>query len=146
VILYLDSSSLVKIYLEEAESDLVREWMGVAEAVATSRVAYPEVLSAFTRRKEQGDFDLQAFELLQESLASDWASFVLLPVQERRAGALVVKHVLRGFDAVHLAAVSALRETLTGDSVLFSSFDGRLLRAARKEGISVLLPPTEDRG
>jgi len=145
VILYLDSSSLVKIYLEEAESDLVREWVGVAEAVATSRVAYPEVLSAFTRRKEQGDLDPHVFELLQESLDSDWTNFVLLPVQERRAGALVVKHVLRGFDAVHLAAASALREILTGDSVLFSSFDGRLLRAARQEGIAVLLPPTEDR-
>lgn len=145
MILYLDSSSLVKIYLEEAESDLVREWVSLAEAVATSRVAYPEALSALTRRKEQGDLDPQAFELLQESLAGDWANFVLLPVRERRAGALVVKHLLRGFDAVHLAAASDLRETLGGgDDILFSSFDGRLLRAARAEGIPVLFPPAED--
>jgi predicted nucleic acid-binding protein len=142
VILYLDSSSLVKIYLEEAESDLVREWVGAAEAVATSRVAYPETLSAFTRRKEEGDLDLDTLELLHESLDSDWASLVLLPLRERRAGTLAVKHVLRGFDAVHLAAVSELREILGEDTVLFSSFDGRLVRAAQAEGIPVLLPET----
>lgn len=144
MILYLDSSSLVKIYLEEAESDLVREWVGAAEAVATSRVAYPETLSAFTRRKEEGDLDLDTLELLQESLDSDWASFVLLPLRERRAGSLAVKHVLRGFDAVHLAAISELREILVEDTVLFSSFDGRLVRAARAEGIPLLLPGVED--
>jgi uncharacterized protein len=144
VILYLDSSSLVKIYLEEAESDLVREWVEAAEAVATSRVAYPETLSAFTRRKEEGDLDLDALELLQESLDSDWANFVLLPLRERRAGALAMKHVLRGFDAVHLAAISELREILGEDTVLFSSFDGRLVRAARAEGIPVLLPEAGD--
>lgn len=140
MILYLDSSSLVKIYLEEAESDLVREWVEAAEAVATSRVAYPEILSTFTRRKEEGDLDLDTLELLHESLDSDWAEFVLLPLRERRAGALAMKHVLRGFDAVHLAAVSELREILGDDTVLFSSFDGRLVRAARAEGVTVLLP------
>ncbi len=143
MILYLDSSSLVKIYLEEAESDLVREWVGAAEAVATSRVAYPEALSAFTRRKEEGDLDLDTLELLRESLDSDWASFVLLPLKERRAGTLAMKHVLRGFDAVHLAAISELREILGEDTILFSSFDGRLVRAARAEGIPVLLPSQE---
>jgi predicted nucleic acid-binding protein len=144
VILYLDSSSLVKIYLEEAESDLVREWVGAAEAIATSRVAYPETLSAFTRRRQQGDLDSHAFDLLRESLDSDWTRFVLMPVKERRAGALAVRHVLRGFDAIHLAAVSDLREVLTGDRVVFSSFDGRLLRAARAEGVAVLFPQDED--
>jgi predicted nucleic acid-binding protein len=143
VILYLDSSSLVKIYLEEAESDLVREWVGAAEAIATSRVAYPEALSAFTRRQREGDLDLDTLELLQESLDSDWADFVLLPLRERRAGALAMKHVLRGFDAVHLAAVSELREILDNDTVIFSSFDGRLVRAVQAEGIPVLLPDEE---
>jgi uncharacterized protein len=146
VILYLDSSSLIKIYLEEAESDLVQEWVGAAEAIATSRVAYPEALSAFTRRQSEGSLDLDTLELLRESLDSDWAEFVLLPLRERRAGALAMKQVLRGFDAVHLAAISELREILGEDTVLFSSFDGRLVRAALAEGISVLLPEVEREG
>lgn len=46
MIAYLDTSSLVKLYLDEEHSELVREWSEAAEAVATSRVALPEAISA----------------------------------------------------------------------------------------------------
>lgn len=140
MILYLDTSSLVKIYLEEPGSDLVREWVGTAEAIATSLVAYPETLSAFARRKAQGDLESKAFAVLRQSFDDDWPTFVLLPLKEREAGALAVKHLIRGFDAVHLAAASDLRSALPDDSVVFSSFDRKLFQAARAEGIPILVP------
>jgi uncharacterized protein len=143
VILYLDSSSLVKIYIEEDHSDLVREWAGAAEAIATSRVAYPETLSAFARRREQGDLGSHGLEVLQETLDGDWSRFVLMPVKERRAGVFAVRYLLRGFDAIHLAAVADLRATLPSDFVIFSSFDNRLVQAARAEGIPLLVPNQE---
>lgn len=140
MILYLDSSSLVKLYLEEAESALVREWVDAAEAVATSRVAFPETLSALVRRRNEGDLDTPTFDRLREAFDVDWPSFVLMPVKERAAGELVVKHLLRGFDAVHLAAALDLRALLNSDDVVFSSFDNRLVAAARAAGIAVLVP------
>lgn len=143
MILYLDTSSLVKIYLEEPGSNLVREWAEAAEGIATSRVAYPEALSAFTRRREEGDLDSKAFDLVQESLRNDWTDFVLLPLNERRAGALVVRQLLRGFDAIHLAAALDLKDQIRGDGVVFSTFDRKLLRAARAEGIDSLVPWAE---
>jgi predicted nucleic acid-binding protein len=143
VILYLDSSSLVKIYIEEDHSDLVREWAGAAEAIATSRVAYPETLSAFARRREQGDLEPHDLEVLQETLDGDWPRFVLMPVKERRAGIFAVRYLLRGFDAIHLAAVSDLRATLPSDLIIFSSFDRKLVQAARAEGIPLLVPNEE---
>jgi len=144
VILYLDTSSLVKIYLEEPHSDLVREWVDAAEMIATSRVAFPEALSTFARRKKQGDLDPQAFDLVRETLETDWPKLILLPLKERKAGDLAVKHLLRGFDAVHLAAASELQELLQSEGVVFSSFDNKLLGAARAEGIPLLLPDAED--
>ncbi|HEV2846488.1 MAG TPA: type II toxin-antitoxin system VapC family toxin [Thermoanaerobaculia bacterium] len=146
MILYLDTSSLVKLYLEEAHSELVREWVGAAEAIATSRVAYPEALSAFARRRAHGDLESSAFETLRRSFDSDWPTFVLLPLQEQKAGSLAVRHLIRGFDAVHLAAASDLRSALPDDSVIFSSFDRKLLQAARDEGVPVLMPAAEDLG
>lgn len=143
MILYLDTSSLVKLYIEEAGSDLVWEWADEAEAIATSCVAYPEAMSAFARRREQGDLDASSFQRIQEALAGDWPSFVLLPVRERRAGALAIQHLLRGFDAVHLAAAFDLREALDGGAVVFSSFDRKLLTAAHSEGFPVLGPELE---
>ena len=144
MILYLDTSSLVKIYLEEPRSDLVREWVDAAEMIATSRVAFPEALSAFARRKQRGDLDPQAFDLVRETMESDWPKLILLPLKERKAGDLAVKHLLRGFDAVHLAAASELRELLKSEGVVFSSFDNKLLGAARAEGIPLLVPSVED--
>ena len=138
MILYLDTSSLVKTYLEELHSDLVRDWVKEAACVATSRVAYAEALSAFARRHIQGDVEDEKFDLIQEVLAIDWTRFILVPVRERKAGALAVKHLLRGFDAIHLAAASDLPGAFRGEPVMFSSFDTRLLGAARAEGLDTL--------
>jgi predicted nucleic acid-binding protein len=144
VILYLDTSSLVKVYLKEAHSSLVREWFKAAEAIATSRVAYAEALSAFARRRIQGDLEDDELDRLVETLGGHWTSFILLPVRERKAGALAVKHLLRGFDAIHLAAASELPAIFRGEPVLFSSFDNRLLGAARAEGLDALYLSARD--
>ncbi len=140
MILYLDTSSLVKLYVDEDCSDVVREWSEEAEAVATSRVTYPEALSAFARRWNRGDLTDDEMSLARESFAGDWPVFIHLSVDERRAGGLVVEHLLRGFDAVHLAAAKDLSERFSSEEVVFSSFDGALLRAARSEGLSILHP------
>ena len=56
------------------------------------------------------------------------------------AAELAVRHVLRGFDAVHLAAAVTLRDAVGSDGVAFSSFDTTLSRAAVAEGLVVLEP------
>lgn len=144
MILYLDTSSLVKLYVDEDGSEIVREWVEEAEAVATSRVAYPEALSAFARRWNRGDLTDEEMSLARESFAGDWPIFIHLPLHERRAGGLVVTHLLRGFDAVHLAAAQDLAERFLSEEVVFSTFDGSLLRAARAEGLSTLHPTVRD--
>ena len=138
MILYLDTSSLLKVYVKEVHSGLVREWFKTAEAVAISRVGYAEAMSAFARRRAQGELDDDEFTLGSEMLSVDWSNFLLLPVRERKAGELAVKHFLRGFDAIHLAAASELPSAFRGESVLFSSFDTRLLGAARAENLDTL--------
>ena len=143
MILYLDTSSLVKLYVDEDCSDIVREWVEEAEAVATSRVTYPETLSAFVRRWNRGDLGDEEMSLARESFAGDWPDFVLLPVNERKAGGLVIEHLLRGFDAVHLAAAKDLAERFPSEEVVFSSFDAALQRAARSEGLSTLHPKAD---
>jgi uncharacterized protein len=140
VILYVDTSSLVKLYIEEAHSDLVREWAAEAEAVATSRVAYPEALSAFARRWNRGDLSDEELGLARESLDADWTAFLLLPLRERRAGELAVEHLLRGFDAVHLAAALDLFDQFRSTDLVFSSFDSALLKSAQTAGLSTLHP------
>ena len=48
MILYLDTSALVKRYVEEEGTELVDKLWESAEAVTTSVVAFAEALAAFT--------------------------------------------------------------------------------------------------
>jgi len=51
VILYLDSSAFVKIYIDESASESMRKAAVAADLLATSIVAYAEMRSAFARRR-----------------------------------------------------------------------------------------------
>ncbi len=146
MILYLDTSSLVKLYLEEAHSDQVHTWAETAEVLATSRVAYPEALSALARRFREGDLDEETFRAARLALDEQWQSFSVVDLDERAAGNLAVEHGLRGFDAIHLAAALQVKMVSDAPPTSFTSFDVKLNRAAREEGLSVLDPEKGDPG
>ncbi len=137
MILYLDTSSLVKLYLDEDHSDLVHAWVDGTRVVCTSRIAYPEAMAAFARRWRQGDLDDEDFDGARQDLVDDWPRFSVLDLNEVAAAELAVRLDLRGFDAVHLAAaISVVTESEA--PTFFSSFDRQLNRAARAEGLAVL--------
>jgi predicted nucleic acid-binding protein len=139
MILYCDTSSLVKLYVEEEGSAAVGAWVAKADMVATCRVALPEMISALTRRFNSRDLDQDCYRRLQEAIRADWQHLVALDFDEHLAADLAERHALRGFDAVHLSAALRLatRDQLT---LAFSSFDDRLNQAARAEGLTVMKP------
>lgn len=138
MILYLDTSSLVKFYVEEVHSGKVRRWISDAEILSTSRVAYPEMLSAFSRRNREGDITDQDFQKVCTQLDTDWTDYAVLDLDENKAGELVLQHGLRGFDAVHLAAALTLHAESEQMDLAFTSFDKKLNKAAASEGLRVL--------
>jgi predicted nucleic acid-binding protein len=138
MMLYLDTSSLVKLYIEEPSSEAVRRWVQEATTLVSSCVAYPEALSAFARRHREQDLDDAGFQQVVQGFQRDWEAFAVVQVQDNLAGQLAMKHVIRGFDAVHLAAALVIRDAVP--SLAFTSFDGRLNQAATQEGLTVLMP------
>ncbi|MDL2718208.1 MAG: type II toxin-antitoxin system VapC family toxin [Acidobacteriota bacterium] len=135
MIVYLDTSSLVKLYVEEKGSRLVRDLVERAELVATSVVTYAEARAAFARQRREGGLTLTGFRQAKQDFDQDWPRYLAVEVNEtvyRRAGDLAEKHHLRGFDSLHLAAYLSLCEENVRQ-VRFSSFDKSLNRAARKE-------------
>ena len=139
MILYCDTSSLVKLYAEEEGSAAVGVWVGKADMVATCLVALPEMISALTRRFISRDLDQDSYRRLQAAIRADWQHLVALDFDEQLAADLAERHSLRGFDAVHLSAALRLatRDQLT---LAFSSFDDRLNQAAKSEGLAVMSP------
>jgi uncharacterized protein len=134
VILYLDTSSLVKLYVEELGSEGVRGLLETAEIVATSVLAYPEARAALARRRRERSLTPASHRAARVALDADWPRLLSLEVAEplaRQAGDLAERHRLRGFDAIHLASYLTIANEFRGEDVRFSSADKALLRAAR---------------
>jgi predicted nucleic acid-binding protein len=140
MLLYLDTSALVKLFIEERYSGRVREWVDAVDVVLTCRVAYAEAVAAFSRRHREGDLRQADYRGVMQAFDKQWESFGRLEFNERAAAQLAAKHALRGFDAIHLSAARMLMSDAGGTSVAFSSFDDRLNRAAEKENMTVLHP------
>jgi uncharacterized protein len=138
MILYLDTSCLVKLYFEEEDSLQVREQVQSSSAAATSLIAYAEVRSALARRFREKAFPAAAYKRVLSGFCKDWPHYLRVQVTEplvTLAGDLAEKHGLRGFDAVHLASAMTLREA-SSSNVLFSCADRPLQTASREEGFA----------
>lgn len=140
MIVYLDTSSLVKLYVQEAHTALVKRWVEETEIVATCRIAYPETMSAITRRFRQGDLTKKQYDSLVTKFSNEWGRFAVVDFDELEAGRLVTLYGLRGFDAVHLSAATLLKASQNNMSLSFSSFDEKLNDAAATEGFAILSP------
>jgi predicted nucleic acid-binding protein len=136
VILYLDTSSLIKLYLEEQGTAEVRQLVEAAEVLATSVIAYPEARSALARLHREGGLTSSELARVRSAFEQDWRLFLVLEVTAgiwRQAGDLAARRALRGFDSLHLASFLSLGAEQGRAGVEFSSHDDRLNEAARVE-------------
>lgn len=126
--LYLDSSALIKRYLKEDDSDVVRAAMDEVKSWSCCRIGFVETARAVGRAA--GAAALAIVE-------SEWISFKVIEVDHAlsvRAAQLAVSSGLRSLDAMHLAAALELR----GSDMTFATWDRSLHRAARKQGLRTL--------
>lgn len=138
MVLYLDTSALLKLYVEEEGRELVREAVDTADTVATSTVAYAEARAGLARRFREEDFTEEEHQGAVADLDGDWPTYGRLNVSDPvsyLAGELAERHALRGYDAVHLA--SAVRLSVRFEDLRFLAFDGRLNDAARGADLAV---------
>jgi len=137
MILYLDTSALVKRYFLESYSDeILSRWKSAAQIV-TSFVAYAEMMASLYRKKREADLADTLIRKIADSFHQDWESFIRVEVNAELNGYInrvVEGYPLRGFDAIHLASALAIHEMVPGDFV-FACFDDRLARAAQLEGL-----------
>ena len=72
--LYLDTSSLVKLYVAEPGSDAVRKLVDAATVVATSSIAYTETRAALARRRRERALRPAAFASAKKAFEADGPS------------------------------------------------------------------------
>lgn len=141
---YWDTSALLKLYLEEADSPaLWRLLLASKEAVATSTIATIEVLCVLQRKERDGELrsggaaalygqfrrDTERGQVALLSLTQDvhvHAEHALSALTKKKPALL-----LRSLDLVHVATA------LTAKSRLIVATDGRLRDAAKAIGLQV---------
>lgn len=136
MILYLDTSSLVKLYVEESGTPEAERLVEASSLVCTSVVTYAEARSALARLRRESKLSEEGHEQAKANLEEDWPRYLAIEVTREVwhvAGDLAEKHALRGFDSIHLASLLHLASTDLGEPVQFASFDDRLSSAAHAE-------------
>jgi predicted nucleic acid-binding protein len=135
VTLYLDTSSLVKLYVAEAGSADVRARVEQATIVATSTIAYPETRAALARRRRERALRPAAFAAAKRTFEDDWPKYLAVQVTDalcREAGEFAERYALRGSDSVHLASFIEVARQAGVSETEFSSSDDRLNGAANR--------------
>jgi predicted nucleic acid-binding protein len=140
-VLYLDSSAIVKLVLEEAESPALQAWLGdrpfgvtcglgPLEVRRSVRVLVERALSRATSRVANVNEVTTRAEIVLSGI-------VVLDIDEAilSRAARVDPSNLRALDAIHLASALSL-EGLEA----FVSYDRELLEAARAAGLNVAAP------
>ena len=140
MILYLDTSSLVKLLIEEDGSAAVRALVARTDSIASSLVAYPETRSVLARGARARRFSAAGLAAARREFETYWGTADVIRLDEtmaREAGGLADRHGLKALDAIHLASAIALQRE-TREEVSFTAWDNALLSAARGEGLAVV--------
>jgi predicted nucleic acid-binding protein len=139
MILYLDSSALVKRFVVEAGSADVGQVVAAASVVGTAVISRAEVAAALARAVRTRTLQPGVASRSLQTFREHWANLVRLPLTEAvvaRADALAWEQGLRGSEAVHLAAALTWQEAL-GQPLTLATFDRQLRAAAGRVGLAV---------
>lgn len=140
--IYLDSGALVKRYLREAGSDALKSVVRTERTIATSKLTYPEILSAFMRKHGTGEIEQNSLRTVIDKFESDWYHFFVVEFHDELLSTvktLLRKYPLKGADSVHLSSALWLEHAASED-VTFVASDLNLLKAAEAENLNIINP------
>jgi predicted nucleic acid-binding protein len=138
-IIYLDTSALLKRYIQEAGSEEVRKLLEETDEIATGVITRVETASAIARLVRSQAITAEEGKQVWDEFCEDWEIITRLHVTPQgieRAASLARRYGLCGYDALHLASALLWQERLTLP-VLLATFDRPLWLAGREAGIQV---------
>lgn len=126
---------MVKLVIAEAGSTEMATLRSDLDVLACAHIGYVELRAAIAAAQRAGRLPGTAFARVKRQLERVWAASSPLMVDQataRQAGELSETHALRGYDAVHLAALRRLGPPARVD--LVACWDSELRRAAAALG------------
>lgn len=138
--LYIDTSALIKLFVQESYSDEVRQLVKNANLVATGLITRAETAAGLNRLARMNILDQSQCSTALKNFRNEWNDYHRIPITEQivaRADLLTCEFILRGYDAVHLACALTWSDLL-GMPVSLATFDMELHAAAKRSGIEAL--------
>jgi uncharacterized protein len=139
MIVYADTSALVKRYIREPDSTEVSALLEQADAVGTVTITQVEMASALGKAARLKWVKKEAALQAWKDFLTHWSMLTRIGLGSGvidRASRLAWEHGLRGYDAVHLAAALVWQETLNLP-ILLATFDRDLWNAGEKERLKM---------
>ena len=140
MILFLDTSALVKLYISETGSEALRERIEDTVA-AVSQLTYGETHATFARRLREGLLSGDEFHSLRDAFETTWTRLTKISFSSEvleHVPRICAQHPLRGADAMQLACACMLKAERV--DILFATSDRQLAAAGKSEGIAVFDP------
>ncbi len=143
---YLDTSALIKRYVDEVGSGWLRAMLNVqpSPSIVVVHLIIVEVTSALTRRTREGTLTPAEYAQVQNVFRSDclheYEIVTAVGGVIDQANRLLERHPLRAYDAVHLATAVVTNQRLIANNLaplIFLSADARLNKVASAEGLTV---------
>lgn len=139
MIIYLDTSALIKRYVREPGSDELNSLLSRATLTGTSIITWAEMAAATAKAQRMSFITAVQAQSAWKKFRNDWISLALIEISKPlviRAGDLAWDHGLRGYDSVHLASALMWQEAL-GEQIRLAAFDHRLWETGRKVGLLI---------
>lgn len=140
MILYCDTSALLKMFVDEEGSDTMLRAGDVHEGIAVCRITWAESMAAFAQRSRVKGANKPALAQGRTALEQAWPNFAIADITQplvEKAGMYAEAFALRGYDSVQLAAAHNLHQQLS-IPLTFACFDRRLNQAAQLLQLEVL--------
>lgn len=140
MILFCDTSALMKAYAKEENSDRVRGLIKEAANCFVSLITWAEMCSAFGLKERTQQITSSEVAAGLERLDNEWGSFGQIavdPALVKEAGELALRFGLRAYDSVQLASAQRVHRQL-GSNLVFCCFDRHLNTSATALGIPVM--------
>ena len=137
MITYVDTSSLLKLIVDESGSERVALIWDTADAVASAALVVVEGRAALAAAHRAGRLDATQHRVAKRELKALVDELTVIEVTDdliAEAADLAEEEALRGYDAVHLAAA------LTVEATVLTSADSDLCDAAERRGLHVANP------
>ncbi|HGG58864.1 MAG TPA: PIN domain-containing protein [Gammaproteobacteria bacterium] len=138
MILYLDTSALVKFYIDEVHSEQTLRLASQADHLICHAIGFVETRAALASATRGRRLTQNQHTQIVRQFREDWekiSSVGLDPELLERAAQFAEGFSLRGYDSLHLA--SADRIYKGSSEFVFISFDKRLNQAGRLLGMTL---------